>query len=193
MNLEDLQRQAQEDISRVQSTEELQQVKAKYLGKKGLITLAIKDIANIPPEQRREYGLRLNQIKEFVENLLEEAQERLKNLELERELAVAWEELTVSLPKWVGALHPISQTLERIESIFLSMGFSVEEGPEVELESYNFDLLNIPKDHPARDMQDTFYVNKEGYLLRTHTSPVQIRVMLSQKPPIYMDRTGQGL
>ena len=80
MNLEDLQRQAQEDISKVQSTEELQQVKAKYLGKKGLITLAIKDIANIPPEQRREYGLRLNQIKEFVENLLEEAQERLKNL-----------------------------------------------------------------------------------------------------------------
>jgi phenylalanyl-tRNA synthetase alpha chain len=127
MNLEDLQRQAQEDISKVQSTEELQQVKAKYLGKKGLITLAIKDIANIPPEQRREYGSRLNQIKEFVENLLEEAQERLKNLELERELAGAWEELTVSLPKWVGALHPISQTLERIESIFLSMGFSVEE------------------------------------------------------------------
>lgn len=191
MNLEDLQRQAQEDISKVQSIEELQQVKAKYLGKKGLITLAIKDIANIPPEQRREYGSRLNQIKEFVENLLEEAQERLKNIELERELAGAWEELTVSLPKWVGALHPISQTLERIESIFVSMGFSVEEGPEVELESYNFDLLNIPKDHPARDMQDTFYVNKEGYLLRTHTSPVQIRVMLSQKPPIYMIAPGR--
>jgi phenylalanyl-tRNA synthetase alpha chain len=123
MNLEDLQRQAQEDISRVQSTEELQQVKAKYLGKKGLITLAIKDIAIIQPEQRREYGLKLNQIKEFVENLLEEAQERLKNLELERELAGAWEELTVSLPKWVGALHPISQTLERIESIFFKHGF----------------------------------------------------------------------
>ena len=87
--------------------------------------------------------------------------------------------------------HPLTKTLQRIKDIFVSMGFSVMEGPEVELEEYNFDKLNIPKDHPASDMQDTFYVYKEGYLLRTHTSPVQIRTMLSQKPPIYMIAPGK--
>ncbi|MCX8060201.1 MAG: phenylalanine--tRNA ligase subunit alpha, partial [Aquificaceae bacterium] len=97
----------------------------------------------------------------------------------------------VPLQRAVGSLHPITQTLRRVKSIFLSMGFRVMEGPEVEREDYNFDLLNIPKEHPARDMQDTFYVNREGYLLRTHTSPVQIRTMLAHRPPIYMVAPGR--
>ncbi|WP_448588395.1 phenylalanine--tRNA ligase subunit alpha [Thermocrinis sp.] len=191
MNLEEIESQAKQDLEKVLNLQELQQVKAKYLGKKGYITLALKEIAHIPPEQRREYGAKINRIKGHLEALFKEAEERLRKAEIERELLASWEELTVSLPKHVGAIHPISQTLARIKEIFLTMGFSVEEGPEVELESYNFDLLNIPKEHPARDMQDTFYVNKEGYLLRTHTSPVQIRVMLSQKPPIYMVAPGR--
>ncbi|WP_029551992.1 phenylalanine--tRNA ligase subunit alpha [Thermocrinis jamiesonii] len=191
MNPEDIEKQAQEDIGKVSNLQELQQVKSKYLGKKGLITLALKEIVSLSPEERREQGAKLNRIKEFVEELLKRAEDRLRREKVEKELSLQWQELTVSLPKYAGAIHPITQTLQRIQDIFVGMGFSVEEGPEVELESYNFDFLNIPKEHPARDMQDTFYVNKEGYLLRTHTSPVQIRVMLSQKPPIYMIAPGR--
>mgnify|MGYP001040874894 FL=1 len=191
MNLEEIERQAKEEISKASDIQQLQLIKAKYLGKKGYITLALREITKVPPEQRREYGSRLNQLKEFVENLIRQAEDRIRKEKIAKEIRSSWQELTVSLPKYAGAIHPITQTLQRIQDIFVSMGFSVEEGPEMELESYNFDLLNIPKEHPARDMQDTFYVNKEGYLLRTHTSPVQIRVMLSKKPPIYMIAPGR--
>ncbi len=170
---------------------ELSEIKAKYLGKNGIITLAIKGIRDISQEKRKDYGIRINQLKEFVENLLKRKEDELKSEEFQRSLRAEWVDLSVPLEPGLGTLHPITQTLRRIKEVFVSMGFSVAEGPEIELENYNFDLLNIPKEHPAREMQDTFYVNRDGYLLRTHTSPVQIRVMLSQSPPIQVIAAGK--
>ncbi len=186
-----VQEELEGSIEAVKDLSQLQQLKTKYLGKSGLITQAIARIREVPPEERREYGLRVNKLKEFAEELFKKKEEELKALEIEKRLSQEWIDLSVPLETELGSLHPITQTMKRIRDIFVSMGFSVMEGPEIELEEYNFDMLNIPKEHPAREMQDTFYVNKEGYLLRTHTSPVQIRAMLSQKPPIYMIAPGK--
>ncbi len=178
-------------LSSVKTSKELQELRSKYLGSKGVIKELLKKIKEIPQEERREFGKRVNQLKEFAENLFKEKEEEIKKAELEEKLKKEWIDLTVPPPKVLGSLHPITITLERIVEIFRSMGFEVEEGPEIELEEYNFDMLNIPKEHPARDMQDTFYVNKPGYLLRTHTSPVQIRTMLKKKPPIQIIAPGK--
>ncbi len=186
-----VQEELEGSIEAVKDLSQLQQLKAKYLGKNGLITQAIARIREVPPEERKEYGLRVNRLKEFAEELFKKKEEELKALEIEKRLSQEWIDLSVPLETELGSLHPITQTMKRIKDIFVSMGFSVMEGPEIELEEYNFDMLNIPKEHPAREMQDTFYVNKEGYLLRTHTSPVQIRAMLSQRPPIYIIAPGK--
>lgn len=191
IDFQSLQRELEESISRVRDLNDLSHLKARFLGKNGFITQAIARIREVPPEERKEYGLRVNSLKDFAEGLFRKREEELKVLEIKRRLSEEWLDLSVPLEPAVGTLHPLTQTLKRIRDIFLSMGFSVMEGPEVELEKHNFDMLNIPPEHPARDMQDTFYVNREGYLLRTHTSPVQIRAMLSQKPPIYMIAPGR--
>ncbi len=191
IDFQELQKELEEVIKSAGDLAQLQQLKTKYLGKNGLITQAIARIKEVPPEERREYGLRVNRLKEFAEELFKKKEEELKALEIEKRLSQEWIDLSVPLETELGSLHPITQTMNRIRDIFVSMGFSVMEGPEIELEEYNFDMLNIPKEHPAREMQDTFYVNREGYLLRTHTSPVQIRTMLSQRPPIYMIAPGK--
>ncbi len=191
IDFQELQKELEEVIKSAGDLAQLQQLKTKYLGKNGLITQAIARIKEVPPEERREYGLRVNRLKEFAEELFKKKEEELKALEIEKRLSQEWIDLSVPLETKLGSLHPITQTMNRIRDIFVSMGFSVMEGPEIELEEYNFDMLNIPKEHPAREMQDTFYVNREGYLLRTHTSPVQIRTMLSQRPPIYMIAPGK--
>ncbi len=183
--------EALSEIDKVRDLQELRRVKAKYLGRKGVITEALKRIREIPAEERREYGRKVNAVKEEIEEAIKHREETLKKDEINRALASEWEDLTVPLQNTVGSLHPITITLRRIVDIFRGMGFTVEEGPEVELEKYNFDMLNIPPDHPARDMQDTFYINREGYLLRTHTSPVQIRTMLKHRPPIQMVAPGK--
>ncbi len=190
-DLEGLKEQALKELESVKSSEELQQVKAKYLGRKGILTTALKKIKEIPPEERRDYGRRVNELKSLIEEKLREKEEEVRRRELEEELSKEWVDLTIPLKNTVGSLHPLTLTLERIVDIFTGMGFKVEEGPEIELEEYNFDRLNIPEDHPARDMQDTFYVSKPGYLLRTHTSPVQIRTMLRQEPPIQIIAPGK--
>ncbi len=186
-----VQEELEGSIEAVKDLSQLQQLKAKYLGKNGLITQAIARIREVPPEERKEYGLRVNRLKEFAEELFKKKEEELKALEIEKRLSQEWIDLSVPLETELGSLHPITQTMKKIRDIFVSMGFSVMEGPEIELEEYNFDMLNIPREHPAREMQDTFYVNREGYLLRTHTSPVQIRAMLSQRPPIYIIAPGK--
>lgn len=191
IDFQKVQEELEGSIEAVKDLSQLQQLKAKYLGKSGLITQAIARIREVPPEERKEYGLRVNRLKEFAEELFKKKEEELKALEIEKKLSQEWIDLSVPLETELGSLHPITQTMKRIRDIFVSMGFSVMEGPEIELEEYNFDMLNIPKEHPAREMQDTFYINREGYLLRTHTSPVQIRAMLSQKPPIYMIAPGK--
>ncbi len=191
IDAESIIRELEREIASVSEQEKLLKIKSKYIGKGGIVTNLISRIKEIPPDQRKEYGRKVNLIKEKVEELITKKQEEIRREEERRRLEREWEDITVPVEPLIGHIHPLTRTLDRIIDIFRSMGFRVKEGPEIELEKYNFDMLNIPPDHPARDMQDTFYVNKEGYLLRTHTSPVQIRVMLEEKPPIYMVAPGK--
>jgi phenylalanyl-tRNA synthetase alpha chain len=166
------------------SLTELQQLRIKYLGKKGLVTSKLKGLSLISPELRPEYGKAINDIKRFITEELENRETDLKSEEHKK--LILSETLDITLPGKLtpfGRVHPVTTILAEIIRIFVPMGFGVEEGPEVELDYYNFEALNMPKDHPARDMQDTFYISEE-IVLRTHTSPVQIRVMEKIKPPL---------
>ncbi|MCX7760947.1 MAG: phenylalanine--tRNA ligase subunit alpha [Hydrogenothermaceae bacterium] len=179
------------DLENTENLQLLNEIRVKYLGKKGVITSVLKSLGSLSVEERKEVGLIANQIKDFIEESLKVKEEKLKAKELEEKLKREY--LDVTLPhSWhsIGYSHPVIATLNEITSIFVSMGFSVESGPEVESEDYNFTMLNIPPHHPARDMQDTFYLNN-GMVLRTHTSPVQIRTMLKKKPPIAMVAPGR--
>jgi len=177
----------------VKTLEDLENLRQQLLGKKGLISALFKELKKAPPKERKTLGREINALREEVENFIKTKREELKKAELEKKLRSERVDLTLPgnevLP--LGAKHPLSATVEEIVEIFKQFGFSVEEGPEVEKEEYNFDMLNIPKEHPARDMQDTFYLNKKGYLLRTHTSPVQIRTMLKKKPPLQIIAPGR--
>ncbi len=175
----------------VTSLPELQQLKVKYLGKKGLVTEKLKTLSAIAPEQRPAYGKTVNELKQHIEQEIIRVELLLKQEEYQK--SILTEALDVTLPgKYTpfGREHPIHKVLSEITGIFSSMGFEVEEGPEVELDYYNFEALNIPKNHPARDMQDTFYISDE-VVLRTHTSPVQIRVMEKRKPPLKIIAPGK--
>lgn len=173
-----------EEIEHISSLQELQNLKAKYLGKRGIITENIKNLSNLSHEERKSQGKIINEIKSFIEEALRLKQEEIKAREILESLKK--ESIDITAPGkdfYFGGVHPINKTLLEIIDIFRELGFTVEEGPEVELDYYNFEALNIPKEHPARDMQDTFYVSEE-VVLRTHTSPVQIRVMERKKPPL---------
>lgn len=162
----------------------IEDIRVSVLGRKGELTALLKGMGKLSPEERPVVGQKVNALRAEIEGWLERKSAELAEKEKEQRLAV--ETLDISIPGEAVAMgneHPLSSTLEKIISIFTGMGFSVAEGPEVELDKYNFELLNLPKNHPARDAQDTFYFN-ENILLRTHTSPVQARTMLSQKPPI---------
>lgn len=174
----------QAELASVQSLSDLQQLRNKYSGKKGILTAQLKSLSSVSPDQRPVFGKKLNEIKEFMESGLDDREMSLKEGEQEKRLLAERIDITLpGRPSLFGRSHPITQILEEIKRIFLSMGFGIEEGPEVELDYYNFEALNIPKDHPARDMQDTFYVSPE-VVLRTHTSPVQVRVMEKRRPPL---------
>ncbi|GLI53192.1 phenylalanine--tRNA ligase subunit alpha [Thermodesulfovibrio yellowstonii] len=172
------------DINDISSIQELVNLKAKYIGKKGIITEKIKNLGRLTPEERRSQGKILNELKGFIEETIKNKEEELKQKEISEILKKEF--IDITLPGkdfYFGGSHPVNKTLLEIIDIFRELGFTVEEGPEVELDYYNFEALNIPKDHPARDMQDTFYVS-EDVVLRTHTSPVQVRVMENKKPPL---------
>ncbi|MFQ5847532.1 MAG: phenylalanine--tRNA ligase subunit alpha [Candidatus Methylomirabilales bacterium] len=169
----------------------LEQIRVRILGRKGQLTEILRGLSLLPPEGRREVGRQANALKAKVEARLLERQHALR-VALQEGLLVR-EAIDITLPGRPvrrGSLHPLTATLYEIVEIFQRLGFSVAEGPEVELDYYNFEALNIPKDHPARDMQDTFYVT-DDVLLRTHTSPVQIRVMESQPPPVRIVAPGR--
>ena len=184
---EQLQKMLEEGRGAVQAAANesaLQDVRVSFLGKKGALTAIMKGMGQLSAEERPVIGALANQVKEQLEALIEERRNILKEGELTRRLQQ--ERIDVSLPgrcNKLGHKHPITLVTEEIVAIFSSLGFWVEEGPEVEKDFYNFEALNIPKDHPARDMQDTFYVS-EDVVLRTHTSPVQIRTMLKHAPPV---------
>ena len=180
-----------EEVSAVSETAELHQLKIKYTGRKGLVTAQLKALSLVSPAERPAFGKAVNELKDFVERTIEEKESSLKDIEKEKRLLA--EKIDVTLPgksAKPGTFHPLNQVLEEIKDIFVSMGFGMEEGPEIELDYYNFEALNIPRHHPARDMQDTFYVS-DDVVLRTHTSPVQVRVMEKKTPPLKIIAPGK--
>jgi len=182
--LDNLRRSAESELESARSREELTAIRTKYLGRKGLLTSILRDLGNVPVEERPGIGKLSNEIKEYLSAKLDKRIEAI-DAELKGD-ALKRDRIDVTLPGRrisPGRTHPISQISDEISQIFVGLGFSVVEGPEVEFDYYNFEALNMPKDHPARDMQDTFYVN-DNIVLRTHTSPVQIRIMEKQKPPV---------
>lgn len=181
----------QQESQSATSLSELQQLKVKYLGKKGLVTLKLKALSTVLPELRPAYGKAVNDVKVYIEAEINRIESLLKKEEYTKRILS--ESIDITLPgKYTpfGREHPINKVLSEITGIFVSMGFEIEEGPEVELDYYNFEALNMPKNHPARDMQDTFYIS-DDIVLRTHTSPVQIRVMEKRKPPLKIIAPGK--
>lgn len=189
--LEQIKLQALENIQNASSTEVLENLRVSVLGKKGELTGILKQMGSLSPEERPIIGGLANKIRAEIENQLSEKQTELKSLELEKKLKEEKIDVTMPVePAELGKLHPLTKVLDEIIDIFTGMGFTVAEGPEVELDYYNFEALNIPKDHPARDTQDTFYIN-DNIVLRTQTSPMQIRTMEKQKPPIRVIAPGR--
>lgn len=184
--LDDLLNSTLQSISEARTQRVLEDIRVQCLGRKGAITLALRGLKNLPPEQRPVAGEKINKHKKAIETALAE---RRFELEVdEREKKSRAERIDVSLPsraRYKGSIHPVSQALTRIEDIFINAGYDVVLGPEIEDEYHNFEALNIPAEHPARAMHDTFYL-EDGQVLRTHTSPVQIRTMENQQPPIYI-------
>ncbi len=178
-------------LNEVQDVVTLEQVKARYLGKSGEITELLKQLGKLPPEEKKQAGQAINAAKQQVEAAIAARREALAEAQLAAQLAA--EALDVTLPGRglrQGGLHPVTLTLERITSLFRSLGFEVADGPEIETDFHNFQALNIPEKHPARAMADTFYV-EGGDVLRTHTSPIQIRYMLQHQPPIKIIAPGR--
>ncbi|RKX41661.1 MAG: phenylalanine--tRNA ligase subunit alpha, partial [Thermotogae bacterium] len=188
MSFSELRNHALEKIRSSQSLEDLQRVKAEILGKKGQITQLMRSIGSLPKGERPEAGKVLNQLKAELESEIKKQAELLRPLQ---PVAKSW--IDVTLPgarRRIGHRHPVLKTLDEVENTFVSMGFEVVEGPEIEDTWHNFDALNTPEWHPARDEHDSFYIDGKA-LLRTHTSPVQIRTMLSNKPPIAIISPGR--
>lgn len=176
------------DINNLKNLKELEEIRIKYLGRNGLVSALFEELKNIPGEEKPKYGKDLN----FLRSSLTEKFNNLK-IKLESDLTSAEDKIDLSLPgnsRTIGSKHILTQTLDEITSIFKGMGFSVSEGPEIESDYNNFEALNFPPDHPARDMQDTFFISND-FLLRTHTSPVQIRVMEKHKPPVRVIMPGR--
>jgi phenylalanyl-tRNA synthetase alpha chain len=183
--LEAILKDATSTLSEVRTMPELEQAKAKYLGKSGSLTGHLKTLGSLPPDEKRVAGAAINLLKSEVEALMSLAKARIASAELEARLA--GESIDVTLPgrtSGAGGLHPVTRALERIEALFATMGFAVADGPEIETDYYCFTALNTPPDHPARSMQDTFYIANSDHVLRPHTSPVQIRYMEEHEPPI---------
>jgi phenylalanyl-tRNA synthetase alpha chain len=182
--LERLQREVVISIFQASTEKEISEIRVKYLGKKGSITQVLKSLGTLPELERRKVGQGANQLKESTESEIEEALLRIR--ERERREVLEKEKIDVTLPGRripVGKRHPLTQTLDEIIDIFSRLGFEVVEGPEVELDYYNFEALNIPQGHPAREMQATFFIS-DDVVLRTHTSPVQVRTMEKKRPPV---------
>lgn len=179
--LQTLKEEALAALSRVQDNQQLNELRVKYLGKKGALTEILRGMGSLPAEERPGIGQMANEVRAAIEAVIEEKQSRFAREETERRLRSETIDVTLpGRPAARGALHPLTQVIQEIEDIFMGMGYKVAEGPEVETDYYNFEALNLPKDHPARDMQDSFYIT-DDILMRTQTSPVQVRTMEAMK------------
>jgi phenylalanyl-tRNA synthetase alpha chain len=191
MEIEEIEKKAKEEIERAKTLKELDEVYKKYLGPKGEISLIFEGLKNLSQKKRIEIGEKTNKLKAVLEDLFLKKKEEIEE-KIEREIEEKeWIDITVPGKKvLLGHLHPLTQVLRKVEDIFQNLGFEIVEGPEIENEWYNFDALNIPKDHPARDFWNTLYLksqipnSKSQILLRTHTSPVQVRYMEKNNPPL---------
>ena len=183
--------QALQQFAVISDEAELEQVKARYLGKEGSLTVLLKRLGKLSAEERPAAGARINQVKQGIEAALQQRRDALQQNKLAQKLAA--ESLDVTLPGRglsTGGLHPVTRTLERIEQLFHSLGFATASGPEIERDFYNFTALNIPENHPARAMHDTFYIDPQ-HVLRTHTSPVQVHYMETHQPPLKIISPGR--
>jgi phenylalanyl-tRNA synthetase alpha chain len=187
-DLEKIQKQALKELEAAETGREIEDISIRYLGRKGILTQYLRNISQLPAEQRPAAGKKANQIKKSLDKDLKSAVKRLASKDGSEDTGI-----DVSLPGRpiaFGSLHPITQVNQEMCDIFSSLGFDIAEGPEVESDWYNFEALNFPKDHPARDMQDTFFVS-DDIVLRTHTSPLQIRTMEKQPPPVRIVNPGK--
>lgn len=188
--LEEIKSRAAAALANAKLPQEIDELRVRFLGKKGELTGILKQMGKLSPEERPVIGQLANEVRSWIETDIET---RLTEIKASQMAALESEKLDVTLPgkrPQFGAKHPLSIVLDEIKEIFIGMGFEIADGPEVETDYYNFEALNIPKDHPARDTQDTFYIN-ENILLRTQTSPVQVRVMEQKKPPIRIISPGR--
>lgn len=182
--LEQIKINAVQAMESLNNLNQLEEFRVKILGKKGELTLVLREMGGLPADERPVIGQLANEVRAYLEGELSKKTNALKEAALENQLASESIDITVPGKRpTLGKLHPINTVLNEVKDIFLGMGFDIAEGPEVEWDHYNFEALNMPKNHPARDVQDTFYIN-DNILLRTHTSPVQIRTMENKKPPI---------
>jgi len=190
-SLDELEQAALQEVSSATDAAALDNVRVRYLGKKGLLTQQLKQLGKLPAAERPAAGQEINRIKQQVQEAIRTHGEALQFAALDAQLA--GEQIDVTLPgrgQSMGGLHPVTRTMRRIEQLFLPLGFTVEEGPEIEDDHHNFGALNIPDHHPARAMHDTFYFDAQT-LLRTHTSPVQVRVMEEREPPLRIIAPGR--
>ena len=191
MDLQALTAKAQSNIEAADNLDALDQIRVSYLGKKGELTSLLKTLGSLPAEQRKSAGQDINRAKQDVQQAIEARKSALQAAALEAKLAS--ERIDVTLPgrgQSLGGLHPVTRTMERIDELFSQLGFAVEQGPEIEDDYHNFEALNIPAHHPARAMHDTFYFDAQT-LLRTHTSPVQVRHMQNDTPPLRIIAPGR--
>jgi len=188
--LNQLKKDALSALSKVQSLDELNELKVRFLGKKGQLTQILRGMGSIPPEERPFIGQMANEIKAFLENQFSKKTAQLKQILREEKLEQEKIDVTIPTNVVLGKKHPLTIILDEIKEIFIGLGYEVVEGPEIELDYYNFEALNTPADHPARDVQDTFYIT-DKILLRTQTSPVQVRIMEKQKPPLKIIAPGR--
>lgn len=182
--LNNIKAQAEEALSSVSSIQELENVRVKYLGKKGELTAVLRGMGALSAVERPVIGQLANEVRQFIEDILTKKMKELA--EAEKRIRLEKEKIDITMPgrtRSFGKRHPLTQVIDEIKEVFLGMGYQIAEGPEVELDYFNFEAMNIPKNHPSRDVQDTFYID-DNVVLRTHTSPVQARVMKTQKPPI---------
>ena len=189
--LEKILKMALKQFAETSEEAELEQIKARYFGKDGSLTALLKGLGKLSAEERPAAGARINQVKQKIDAALQQRREVLQQHKLANKLAE--ESLDVTLPgrgMGTGGLHPVTRTLQRIEQLFHSLGFSAATGPEIEHDFYNFTALNIPENHPARAMHDTFYIDPQ-HVLRTHTSPVQVRYMEKNQPPLKIISPGR--
>jgi phenylalanyl-tRNA synthetase alpha chain len=192
INIETLERDVTHAIQNADTIEAIEIIRVETIGKNGKLTNAMKHLATLSPDEKKQFGQAVNSFRDRFNTLWQEKKSQIESKILEESLKT--ERLDITLPvsfSSIGTLHPITRVIEEMTHIFGQMGFSVAEGPDIETDYYNFSALNIPEHHPARQMHDTFYLKESSLLLRTHTSPVQVRTMLSQTPPIRIIAPGR--